>query len=194
MESEIIQSAIEKALERIERRRKLEQTVVTDEQVARLIGRIAEQGYEPRPEIVPILRDWIAGYGILLSGPAGVGKTFLMRCLGVHLDFAPDITNYGLSNLDVFHETRDGEEICIDDLGAENMVSEWGIKGEVMKLVIGRRAEQNIRTHITTNLTSAEISVRYGDRILSRIIGMCKVHRMTGRSKRQAVPIVGGGK
>jgi len=186
---QIMNGVLEHARAVARERQRLAETVVPKTLLEFCINHVAAEGYEPDETTVRVLRDYLAGYSILLSGPAGCGKTYLMQCLGVHLDYAPEIVEYKISKLAIFHETRDGQEICIDDLGAENITSEWGVKGEVLGMVLAHREKQRGRTHITTNLTAQEIAGRYGDRILSRIMGMCKIHKMEGTNKRRPRPI-----
>jgi hypothetical protein len=55
-----------------------------------------------------------------------------------------------------------------------------------MKRVICHREQLAARTHITTNLTSAEIRTRYDERTLSRVLGMCKPFTLEGKDMRAA--------
>jgi len=160
---------------------------VSDEEVNTEIVKIAEKhGYKPSKQVVEPIRAYLSGYGVLLSGEAGIGKTFLMKALGCRLYRVEDIADYGLREISKWYEWTDGNNLCIDDLGAEGVVSEYGAKDDVMKMVIAHRAErQKGRTSITTNLDSDKIAERYGDRTLSRILGMCKPFRMEGISMRK---------
>lgn len=163
--------------------------MVGDDAVASAILRLGTMGYEPSEQIVETVRAYLSGYGVLLCGPAGVGKTFLMRCLGVRLRPVDDVLRYGLRDIHNWYEWTDNTNLCIDDLGAEHVVSEYGAKEDLLKLVIAHRAEhQGGRTSITTNMTSDEIAARYGDRTLSRILGMCKPFKLTGGNRREPMP------
>jgi DNA replication protein DnaC len=179
--------AIKQALEKLERRN-IAPPRATDEEVAAKITALAAQGYRPSEQIVEAVRDYLTGYGVLLSGPAGVGKTMLMTCLYSRIRNVEEIVGYGLRQLGTWYEWTDGTDMTIDDLGAESTTAEYGAKDDLLKLVIAHRAErQNGRTCITTNLTAAEIAERYGDRTLSRILGMCKAHTFGGPSARRPV-------
>jgi DNA replication protein DnaC len=129
----------------------------------------------------------------MLSGPAGTGKTFLMRCMignGRIQHAQRDIADWGLDQIHDWFDWRDGKEVCIDDLGAERPSIKYGDRDEIMRLVIERRVrERKGRTHVTTNLTGEQIRERYGDRILDRLMGMCKVFKMVGQSRREARPV-----
>ena len=159
--------------------------MVGDDEVSRWIAQLAERGYIPSPQIVEPVRAYASGYGILLAGNAGIGKTFLMQCLRARLYTATSIAEYGLAAIAKWFSWTDGHDVCIDDIGTESIVSEYGAKDDVLKRVIAHRAEQQRgRTSITTNLDAAAIKERYGDRTLSRILGMCKAFRMDGANRR----------
>jgi len=163
---------------------------VTDGQVAARIRQLAASGYIPSAEIVGPVCAYMQGYGILLTGRAGCGKTMLMRMLMAtrgEMQHVDEILDWGADGIPDWHDFRDGREVCIDDLGSERVVSEYGNKDDLLKLIIGHRCErQNGRTHITTNLTAEQIAARYGDRVLDRILGMCKPFVLTGPSRREA--------
>jgi hypothetical protein len=164
--------------------------------VARLLLLIGERGYIPTAATIPVLRDYAAGYGIMLHGDVGHGKTFLLECLGVRIWGADEICDYGLRHIQEWYEDTDTRQICIDDIGAEMTVCEFGARDDLLKAVITHRAERQRGgiTHCTTNLDSAAIIERYGDRIMSRLLGMCRPHRITsptGLSMRRAVPMRG---
>jgi len=169
-------------------RKPVSRPVVTDEQVAARLEQLhQEHGYIPSGQIVEPIRDFLAGYALLLSGKAGVGKTFLVRSLGVRIYTVDDVLSYGLRRLRTFFDWTDGHNICIDDIGAEGVTHEYGAKDDVIKTVIAHReGRQDGLTHVTTNLDSTAIRERYGDRTLSRLLGMCKPHRMTGENRRRA--------
>jgi len=97
------------------------------------------------------------------------------------------VIEYGLRRLKVFFDWTDGHNICIDDIGAEGITHEYGAKDDIIKTVIAHReGRQDGLTHVTTNLDSTAIRERYGDRTLSRLLGMCRPHRMTGENRRRA--------
>ena len=179
---------LSKAIEKAESFERSSRTV-SDTIVEHAIMIIAEEhGYKPSEQVIEPIRAYLAGYGILLSGEAGIGKTFLMKCLRSRIYPVERIISYGLQDIYKWYEWTDGNDICIDDLGAERIVSEFGAKEDVMKLVIAHRSErQEGRTSITTNLSSKQISERYGDRTLSRILGMCKPFTFTGTNMRRPV-------
>lgn len=131
--------------------------------------------------------------GLMLSGPIGCGKTSLMTLMRFFLapkekhimkstrditfefiqDGYPVINKYGRA---AFH-TIGGEQVpkiyCFDDLGVESNIKYYGNDTNVMAEILLSRYDMFIRhhmlTHITTNLTAAEIENTYGNRVRSRM-------------------------
>ena len=164
---------------------------VTDEQVTTLLQQCAERGYVPDAQTPDILRAYLQGYGVMLTGSAGTGKTMLMRQLlgnGRIQHAQRDIADWGLDQIHGWFDWRDDKTVCIDDLGAERATASYGEREDILRLVIERRAAGRKITHVTTNLDSDQIRARYGDRILDRLMGMCRVFKMVGASRREAVP------
>jgi len=190
--------------------RKMETTkqtvAISDDAVTHMVMLLGERGYRPSEQIVEPIRAFLAGYSLLLTGDAGLGKTFLMRCLRVRSYAAENIVDYGLSRIHQWYDWTDERDICIDDLGSERTVAEYGAKDDVLKAVIDHRIDHQTdrhdptnlkpprtgRTHVTTNLNAAQIASRYGDRTLSRLLGMCKPFTFTGKNMREPQPTTGG--
>jgi len=187
--AKVIQTANRKA-----EARQVGKHTVTDTEVEATILMIAEKhGYRASEQIVEPIRAYLEGYGIILSGDAGIGKTFLMKCLGARLYATEQIISYGLRDIHNWYEWTDGNNICIDDLGSERITAEYGAKEDLMKVVLAHRSErQKGRTSITTNFNSDQITARYGERTLSRILGMCKPFKLTGTSMRTPKPVPAG--
>jgi hypothetical protein len=163
---------------------------VTDEQVAARMALLAEAGYVPSADTIGPVRACLEGYGVLLTGSVGSGKTLLLRLLTCPacMQHVTTINDWGMAGIEDWFCWWDGKQCVIDDLAAERTTVEFGNREDLMKLVIGHRAErQTGRTHITTNLSAQQIATRYGDRILDRILGMCKPFTISGPSHRVAV-------
>ncbi|WP_430813984.1 hypothetical protein [Carboxylicivirga sp. RSCT41] len=80
--------------------------------------------------------------------------------------------------------------ICYDDLGAEEQYSShYGCKVNVLKEILLKRYDlfmaKNMRTIITTNLSSEQIQSYYGERVLSRLREMVNVVKYPGFDRRK---------
>lgn len=71
--------------------------------------------------------------------------------------------------------------LTIDDLGAEK-TTDWVL--QTLHTIIDRRYRNMQKTVITSNLTLEEIASKIGDRIASRIVGMCRVIELKGKDRR----------
>ena len=69
----------------------------------------------------------------------------------------------------------------LDDLGVDK-TSEGSL--QTLYTIIDRKYREEKQTLITSNLTLDEIAEEVGDRIASRIAGMCKVVEIKGKDRR----------
>jgi hypothetical protein len=132
--------------------------------------------------------------GIMLGGNFGVGKTTFMKLFMknqrqvFHMhnakkladiyekngeeaieEYMSNIKN-ALNDPTVFYHTHSG--ICIDDIGTENVKTNYGNKRNVIGDIIELRYERNcmgVFFHGTTNLTATQFTEFYGGRVSSRI-------------------------
>jgi len=134
--------------------------------------------------------------GILLYGPVGCGKTFLMHvlrrnpkgtftivdCTDIEATAADGkkggdealrqyFTDQPIKYTNKFGHTAIGW--CFDDLGTEPDARHFGSQINVMERIIECRYKNKCLTHIITNLTIEEIKERYGIRVLDRLKEMC---------------------
>ncbi len=72
-------------------------------------------------------------------------------------------------------------DLFLDDIGAEKTTD---YSRSVLYLLIEKRSNAKAKTYITSNLTLNEIASIHGQRIASRIAGMCKVIKLTGKDRR----------
>lgn len=128
--------------------------------------------------------------GILLFGPIGCGKTYLMRLFGVN-SFRPytmvacstvadtysklgsdALYQYSEMQLAYKHQNFGHSHTgrCFDDLGTEDIKKNYGNEVNVMQDVIYKIYNNGLlgNFHLTTNLTADEIEQYYGSRIRSR--------------------------
>lgn len=119
---------------------------------------------------------------LLLHGPSGLGKSYLLRCV------AKEATDQGVVTLTLsanalinhirqayFNFSQDGTDqpyydvplLLIDDLGIE---PKWeGITIEQLFALLEHRINHRKATAISTNLSPTEIQARYSERISSRL-------------------------
>ena len=84
---------------------------------------------------------------------------------------------------------RSAPILGIQDLGSEPAESVYmGNRQDVLRQLLEYRGDCPGKiTHITSNLTYADIERRYGDRVLSRLYGMCNFVLIVGKDRRQAL-------
>jgi DNA replication protein DnaC len=136
--------------------------------------------------------------GLFLHGPPGTGKTHLAVALlkQVKRTRGDRFTTVASLLLELRNSFREGAEksemeiidsfsgaslIVLDDLGAEK-TSEFALQS--LYIIIDKRYSEMRSTIITSNLTVDEIAEKVGDRIASRIAGMCRVIELKGRDRR----------
>lgn len=73
--------------------------------------------------------------------------------------------------------------LCLDDLGNVK-ATDWGI--ETLDFLFNQRYNNSFqqRTYISSNLSMQEIEDTFGERISSRIAGMCEIIRISGEDRR----------
>ena len=146
--------------------------------------------------------------GIYLAGPTGSGKTFateiflyLSQILQLKIECYGNDEPFHFENIrsdaltDIFVRTGDVSTyktkrlLCIQDLGSEPQeVLYMGNRVNVLKDILESRGDkQTGLTIITSNypLTSDQLKQRYGDRVVSRLIGMCNYITLTGNDRRK---------
>lgn len=144
--------------------------------------------------------------GILLHGPVGCGKTFMMHLLRMNYwsayrmvdctDIAAEASDKKgggdssliqyFTDIPIKHANRFGHEHyewCFDDLGTEPDSRHFGNQLNVMERIIECRYKNKALTHIITNLTVDEITTRYGIRVRDRLKEMCNVVKFPATTK-----------
>ena len=137
---------------------------------------------------------------LLLTGPGGLGKTFLLNCVFERVVSrgltAVRITAFRLfeamrqqhvgndPDFDGFSALIEAPLLLIDDLGTEPMMR--NITVEYLFTLMNERIAARRHTVIATNLTPVQLKERYGERVASRLLdrGSCASIQLKGRDLR----------
>ena len=143
--------------------------------------------FEMLPEYIEILK-WMQdnkGKGLALFGSVGRGKTvissFILPVL-FEMKYNKVLTPQIAEGL-----TRDSLNkwaYCIDDIGTESIVNEYGTKTDMVSYAINDAEHYLKPLFLTSNLTENEIIKRYGIHMYDRIKRLCKIVIFTGKSLR----------
>jgi len=155
--------------------------------------------------------------GIILGGPVGTGKTHIMVATLNDIDaanlpvfremdngleaFTPGHTYYYWKAVDLATALRqaisDGtdpagdakraELLFIDDLGTEYEKAGSDFVYAAFQAIFDYRWANMLPIFVTTNMDAAAIESAYGDRVLSRWRGSCKMLRLDGDDRRKGV-------
>ena len=125
---------------------------------------------------------------LLLTGNTGLGKTFILRSIAKAVyEKGEDVMLIGAAELfSAFHRHRLGYDVqlsflqncallLIDDLGVEP--STQNVTIEYFLDLLNKRIDNKKSTVIASNLTTANIVARYGERVYSRI----RFHELCGQ-------------
>lgn len=121
---------------------------------------------------------------ILLSGPTGVGKSYLISALANQImekgfsvlyvtafEFNDLVLKYHTAPVNTRNEYMDdllsADLLIIDDLGTEPIRKNVSI--DYLYSVISYRMEHNLHTIFSTNLDANNLLSRYGERVFSRL-------------------------
>lgn len=128
--------------------------------------------------------DASAERNLLVSGPTGTGKTYLVSCLaGDMLRKEMGVlflSAFGLNKIlleahlapvwekeSLLADLLETDVLVIDDLGSESVLR--NVTAEYLCLLVEERTAAGRGTFITTNLDPGKIQDRYGDRVFSRV-------------------------
>ena len=166
---------------------------VDDKLLARKVAAMAEAGYKFSAATIEATRAYLQGYGVLLSGRVGVGKTLFFRLINHDALIADIGTIMGWRQAEI-EEYAIGSRNCelvIDDIGCGgSKARDYGREFDALLMILNMRdpARCRFRTHFTTNLTNDELVANLDARVVDRIYGLAKCFRIeTEESRREAV-------
>lgn len=139
------------------------------------------------------------GKGIFFYGPTGTGKTHLSYAILNEINQKTDTFSYAIFVPEFVQKIRDyysqGDVeinpileiakipvLLVDDLGAERY-TEW-VQEQIVQL-LDYRYRNNLSTIITSNLNLKELRDKVGERIYSRVVGLCKPILIYGKDFRK---------
>ena len=139
------------------------------------------------------------GTGLYIHGGTGVGKTFLACALVKHLnekfrvkfhvvgelfdEIRAEYSNKSDNEEDLFEELMNFDKgfLFLDDLGAEKL-TDW--VRERLYLLINKKYNDMTPVIFTSNCDLTTLQEMVGDRIVSRIVGMTGIIKLTGIDNR----------
>lgn len=174
---------------------------VTAERLTAWARQMSAQGYRHTEKTLEALRLYLAGYGLMLMGGVGTGKTYFFRTVGTVLHAMGrtrpiiypmmDTVGQKVDDLREFFMDAARDEVVLDDIGAEPTFNEYGNRWDVLPWLLEMRMASSGRTHFTTNLTIAELRNRYGVRTIDRLHEMAADVKLEGKSNRRTRPNAG---
>ena len=148
-------------------------------------------------EAIKSLASFVSGNlnGLLLSGKTGTGKT-LIACKAVLdsglkakyisvpkllFDLRANFNSKNNNNKKIVEELLEQDLVVLDDLGAEK-TSDW--VSETLYIIINGLYENMKKIIVTTNCNSTELIEKAGPRIVSRLMEMTKVVKISSKDRR----------
>jgi len=134
--------------------------------------------------------------GLFLFGNTGSGKTMAIqifaKIFGIDFFYADDLARiYAIDGERYFWSyvnQYEDNDIIIDDLGSEREVKNYGNTTPFVDFLYKRERiykDNHVLTHFTTNAVSREVLIKkYGDRVVSRLLGMCEFIRINAPDAR----------
>ena len=196
-------------LKKLERKpRKLETIPFTAEEFEAIATKMANLGYIHTKTSLEALKAYMSGYGLLLMGDVGTGKTLFFKALFKALEpsdsleqlnrklrneepqicYMRETVGMDFDDIESCITDLDYQEVLFDDIGVEVIANDWGRKFELVPWLVDLRVNKSRRTHFTTNLSADQLLERYGARTIDRLHALTKVFEFKGESRRRTIP------
>ena len=162
---------------------------VTSEMLVEKASAMARRGYIHNATTLEALEAYLQGYGVLLSGGMGIGKTFFFNVLNPEPMPVLSFNQCFLWKYEELEEWLDqniAREIVLDDIGWESgRASNYGTRFDTLQVVLDVRLRNTARTHITTNCTNDELVEKYDAHVVDRIYECCKCFALPSAESRR---------
>lgn len=126
---------------------------------------------------IDALEAYGRGYGIVLAGAMGTGKTMFFKTIDpsiVILDMN-SASGWKQDDLESFLLTYRDREMLIDDVGAGSAKGkDFGREYDPMMIILNMRNASKKRTHFTTNLDNDSLIKNLDYRAYDRMLGLAK--------------------
>lgn len=137
--------------------------------------------------------DWLSdnkGKGLALLGGCGVGKTMMLKYVLPYVISTQ--TDYKVAQFDAtkFRSITDidnllkNKNIAIDDVGVEEVVSDYGNKVNPFSVIMDEVEKYNKMILFTSNLLPKELKERYKTRTYDRLKATVTIATILGSSNR----------
>lgn len=137
--------------------------------------------------------EWLSdnnGRGLLLVGNCGLGKSLLCRKvipMIINFYYRKIVSTFDATDLNkksMTNEILSSHLMCIDDLGSENELNDFGTKRIVFCELADLAEKQGKMLLITTNLSEEELRQKYGERTIDRLHAITRKIVFRGNSLR----------
>lgn len=154
---------------------------------------MARRGYRHTEQSLEMLEAYLQGYGVLISGGLGSGKSFFFETVEPEpiRELSFNVCHlWKYDRLDEWLTSAVNCDVVLDDIGWDaDKSNNYGTKFEVLQIVLDARLRQSGRTHVTTNLTNDELIEKYDPHLVDRIYQLCKCFTLPQcESRRDAFP------
>ena len=160
------------------------------------LRRMAERGYKfTTAAQIDTLRAYVDGYGILISGAVGIGKTLFFRRLSPDIVILSMGDIVGMSQDELFGVVNGckDSELVLDDIGLGGSIArDFGREYDALLAVLNWREKSKARTHFTTNLTNDALVANFDARAVDRIYGLAKCFSWRDMPSMREPKIYGG--
>lgn len=131
--------------------------------------------------------------GLFIYGDTGTGKTHALYAIantfencrvenwvGLLVEYRSKISERK-SQYEFIKQVNECNTLIIDDVGAEKQTES---SQELFYLILDWRYTNEKKIILSTNLSLKEFQEKYGDRLFSRVAGMCEVIELKGEDRR----------